>query len=64
MNFEDLSPELREKALLCKTPEDLVQLAKDEGIELSDEQIEAVSGGAPWDCEDYKCDSYVVDSLW
>lgn len=59
MTFEDLSPELREKALLCKTPEDLVQLAKDEGIELSDEQIDAVSGGIIWDC-DYTCIDLVV----
>lgn len=46
VNFEDLSPELREKALLCKTPDELLQLAESAGIELSDKQLEAVSGGA------------------
>ena len=28
MDFKDLSPELREKALACKTAEDLVELAE------------------------------------
>ena len=46
MKFEDLSPELQEKAAACKTAEEIFALAKSEGIELSDEQLEAVSGGA------------------
>lgn len=29
----------------CKSQEELLALAKEEGIELSDEQLEAVSGG-------------------
>ena len=45
MTFDDLSPELREKALACKTPEDLIELAKEEGIDLSDDQLQAISGG-------------------
>ena len=32
MNYEDLSPELKEKAKACKTPEDILALAKEEGI--------------------------------
>ena len=40
MNFEDLSPELKEKALACKTSEELIVLAQAEGIELSDEDLE------------------------
>ncbi len=31
MDFKDLSPELREKAKACKTPEDMLTLAKAEG---------------------------------
>lgn len=45
MTLDDLSPELREKALACKTPEDLIELAKEEGIDLSDDQLQAISGG-------------------
>ena len=51
MDFNDISPELREKAKGCKTTEELVKLAKQEGIELSDEQIESISGG-DWTCWD------------
>ena len=45
MRFEDLSPELKEKALVCKTPDELLKLAKQEGIELTDAQLETISGG-------------------
>lgn len=45
MKFEDLTPELKEKALACKTTEDLLALAKDEGYELSEQELEDVSGG-------------------
>ena len=45
MNFEDLKPEQQEKARACKTPEEMLELAKAEGYELSDEDLEMVSGG-------------------
>lgn len=45
MNYEDLSPEVLEKAKACKTPEELFALAKEEGIELSEDELAAVSGG-------------------
>ena len=46
MNFEDLkNPELQEKLKSAKTPEELVALAKEEGVELSDEQLESLSAG-------------------
>ena len=48
----DLSPELREKARACKTPEEMLALAKREGYKLSEAEMEAVSGG--WDsCEGF-----------
>lgn len=40
-----LSDEQFEKARACKTSEELLQLAMDEGVELNDDQLEAVSGG-------------------
>ena len=53
MDFENLSPELKEKALACKSTDELFELAKSEGIELSDEQIAAISGGQSWGCDTY-----------
>lgn len=44
--FEGLTKEQIEKAKNCKNNEELLALAKEEGIELTDEQLEAVSGGA------------------
>ncbi len=58
MNFEDLkSPELQEKLKACKTADELVALAKEQGLELSDEQLEALSGGREWyeGCTDAGC---------
>ncbi len=55
MNVNDLSPELRKRALECKSNEELFELARSEGVELSDEQLEALSGGGNtvWDCNYY-----------
>ena len=50
MDFKDLTPEQQEKARNCKTPEEVLALAKEEGYNLTDEELEAVSGGASWDC--------------
>ena len=63
MNIDDLSPELKEKARACKTTEDLLELAKSEGIELSDEQLEKVSGGWSLPCHDDVpgCGSFTSD---
>ena len=57
MNLEDLSPELRSKARKCKTPEEILELAREEGYELSEEELNAVSGGVKWSlwCSDQKC---------
>ena len=35
-------------ARACKTPEDVLALAKEEGYELSDEELRSVSGGGAW----------------
>ena len=49
MKFEDLkNPEFQEKLKNAQTPEELVALAKAEGVELSDEQLEAIAGNGEW----------------
>mgnify|MGYP002626667600 CR=1 FL=1 len=45
VKFEDLSIELQEKAKACNTSEEILALAKEEGYELPDEGLDAVSGG-------------------
>ena len=50
MKFEELSPELQEKAKACKTPEEILDLAKEEGYELSDAELEGIAGDDHWSC--------------
>lgn len=45
MGLEDLTPELMEKAKACKSKEELAKLAEAMGVQLSDEELEAVAGG-------------------
>lgn len=45
MNYDDLAPEQMEKAKACKTVDELLELAKAEGIELSDAELEGMAGG-------------------
>lgn len=45
MKFEDLTDAQKEKLSKCKTPEDILELAKSEGYTLSDEELEIVNGG-------------------
>ena len=53
MNFENLkNPEFQEKLRTAKTADELIALITSEGIELSEEQLEVVSGGQEW----YECD--------
>ena len=58
MNFDELSPEMHKKARECKTPEEVLSLAREQGFELSDEQLQAVSAGAKWRCEGETCSSF------
>ena len=43
--LKGLSKEQIAKVKACKSQEEVLTLAKEEGIELTDEQLEAVSGG-------------------
>lgn len=47
--LEGLTEDVRQKVAACTTPEELLALAASEGVELTTEQIEMVSGGASWD---------------
>ena len=46
MRYEDLTPGQLAKATACETPEDYLALAKEEGYELTNEELEQVTGGA------------------
>ena len=48
MDINDLTPEQIEKAKECTTPEELAAFAEAEGIELTDEQLDAIAGGQQW----------------
>ena len=46
--FENLSEETRAKLVAAKTPEEILEIAKSEGIKLSEEDLDKVSGGNAW----------------
>ena len=45
MDINDLTPEQLEKAKVATSADELLELAKSEGIDLSDEQLDVVAGG-------------------
>ena len=54
--WENLTDEQKEKAKECKTADELIAFAGEEGIELPDEVLDAVAGGAAlpyYPIEDY-----------
>ena len=60
MKFEDLTKEQQERAKACKTPEEVFALAKEVGYELSEDEIEAISGGDGWHpCYTFKCKGHI-----
>ena len=46
--YENLSEEMKEKVRSCKTVDELVTFVQTEGIELTDEQLDEISGGSVW----------------
>ena len=54
MEFKDLSEEQKRRARACSTPEEMLALAREEGYELSDEELGAISGG--WETCDWFSD--------
>ena len=57
--LKGLSQEQIEKVKACTNQDQILRLAKEEGIELTNEQLEAVSGGCG---TTYKKNAYVPDS--
>lgn len=60
MNFDELkkNSELQEKLKTASTPEELLKIAREEGYELSDEDLEGIAGGGFWgNCDD--CPEFV-----
>ena len=56
MNLDNITPEQRRKAAACKNGEELLALAKEEGVDLTDEQLDAIAGGLEKDWfGDYMC---------
>lgn len=51
MEYSELTAEQKAKVKDCKNAEDLLALAKEEGYELSDSELESISGGGFWDNE-------------
>ena len=45
IDTSNFTPEQLEKAKACKTSDELMALVREEGIELTDEQLDAISGG-------------------
>ena len=45
MRFEDLSPE-QQKLAIGKSPDELIELAKENGVELTQEQLNQIAGGS------------------
>ena len=52
MNIDELlrevTPDQMEKARACSSVAEIEELAKNEGVELTEEQIDAISGGQAW----------------
>lgn len=63
MRVKDMTPEQIEKAKACKTPEEILAMVREEGIELSDKQLEAIAGGGWKGHQCPKCGSYDVEPL-
>jgi len=51
MDLSNISEEQKAKFKACETPEEMLAAAREEGYELSEEELQAVSGGGQsWSC--------------
>lgn len=60
-DFEELKdPELQAKLKHCETPEELLELVRESGMELSEQDLEGIAGGISWgknNCKTKHCRS-------
>ena len=49
MRTEDMTPEQLEEAKALQTPEEMLAYARDNGIDLTDEEMDAIAGGGAYD---------------
>lgn len=56
--FDNLSEETKAKVLAAKTPEEMLAVAKSEGVELSLDELDEVSGGSWNGCDEFKCNDH------
>ncbi|OON84705.1 hypothetical protein BXO88_15990 [Oribacterium sp. C9] len=61
-DFSKLDPKIREKAEKCESMEELMDLAKTCGIELTDAQLDQLSGGGILDNGCYDCPEVAAES--
>ena len=54
--LEGLTQEQIARIKECKSNEEILKVAKEEGVELTDEQLEVVSGGGSCSSRRYTCD--------
>ena len=55
-SFEKLDDALKEKLMNCKDEAEMRKAAAESGMELNDDQLEAVSGGDGWNtCGPKRC---------
>ena len=54
--LKGLTEEQIAKVKACKSQEEVLKVAKEEGVELTDEQLEVVSGGGSCSSRRYTCD--------
>ena len=45
MNLDEISPEIKARAKECKSPEEILALAKEAGYKLSDDELSSITGG-------------------
>ena len=58
MEYGEISQELKDRAKACETPEELLALASSEGIALTEDELDQISGGkGKWAHEE--CDDFV-----
>ena len=58
MDIDGISSELKAKAMACTSADELAALVEEEGLELSQEQLDALSGGVDWHCSDKSCSDH------